>query len=78
MPWVIRSAGQPMLAPKWERYGSLPDLPIEQDQLYTIEPRLAIEGYGVATIEEIVVITENGCRFLSERQEEIILVNTIP
>lgn len=69
--------GGGLLAPKWERYGSLPDLPIEQDQLYTIEPRLAIEGYGVATIEEIVVITENGCRFLSERQEEIILVNTI-
>jgi len=67
--------GGGLLAPKWERYGALPDLPIEKDQLYTIEPRLTIEGYGVATVEEIVAVTENGCRFLSERQVEIILVD---
>ena len=68
--------GGALLAPKWERYGTLPDIPIEKNQTFTLEPRLIISGYGVATIEEIVVITENGCRFLSERQKQIFLVKT--
>jgi Xaa-Pro aminopeptidase len=66
--------GGGLLAPKWERYGTLPDTIIEENQLYTIEPRLTIPEYGVATIEEIVVVTNNGCKFLSDRQEEIYLV----
>lgn len=66
--------GGGLLAPKWERYGTLPDQIIEKDQLYTLEPRLTIDNYGVATIEEIVAVTENGCRFLSDRQEDIFLV----
>ena len=68
--------GGGLLAPRWERYGTLPDTLVEESQLYTIEPRLTIPAHGVATIEEIVVVTENGCRFISKRQEEIYLVNT--
>ena len=73
---IGRSAhdGGGLLAPHWERYGILPDLPIEKDQLYTIEPRLPISGHGIATIEEIVVITDTGCKFLSKRQTEISLI----
>jgi Xaa-Pro aminopeptidase len=68
--------GGALLAPKWERYGNLPDIPIEKNQLFTLEPRLTIPGYGVATVEEIVLVTDSGCRFLSERQEEITLVQS--
>ena len=68
--------GGALLAPKWERYGTLPDIPVEKNQLYTLEPRLTIPGYGVATIEEIVVITENGMSFSSERQKRIFLVKS--
>jgi Xaa-Pro aminopeptidase len=66
--------GGGLLAPKWERYGTLPDIAVEINQLYTIEPRLTIPNYGIATVEEIVVVTENGCEFLSKRQNEILLV----
>jgi Xaa-Pro aminopeptidase len=66
--------GGGLLAPKWERYGTLPDIPVEEKQLYTIEPRLKIQDHGIATIEEIVVVTGKGCEFLSERQSEIYLV----
>ncbi len=66
--------GGGLLAPKWERYGTLPDIAVEINQLYTIEPRLTIPNYGIATVEEIVVVTENGCEFLSKRQKEIFLV----
>lgn len=67
--------GGGLLAPKWERYGTLPDQIIEENQLYTIEPRLPIKDYGIATVEEIVVITADGCKFLSPRQKDIYLVN---
>jgi Xaa-Pro aminopeptidase len=39
-----------------------------------LEPRLTVKDHGVATIEEIVVVTENGCQFLSEPQEKLILI----
>jgi Xaa-Pro aminopeptidase len=66
--------GGALLSPRWERYGNLPFLPLEVNQVFTIEPRLTIEGYGIATIEEEVVITKDGCEFISPRQEEIYLV----
>jgi Xaa-Pro aminopeptidase len=66
--------GGGLLGPKWERYGTLPEIPVEKNQLFTIEPRLTIKDYGIATIEEIVVITDDGCEFLSNRQKQIFLV----
>lgn len=66
--------GGGLLAPKWERYGNLPYVPVEEGQVYTIEPRLTVEGYGVATIEEEVVVTHDGCKFLSKPQRRLYLV----
>jgi Xaa-Pro aminopeptidase len=63
-----------LLGPKWERYGNLPFLEVEEGNVFTIEPRLTIPNYGIATIEEEVVITKTGCEFLSERQKEIFLI----
>jgi Xaa-Pro aminopeptidase len=60
--------------PAWERYGNAPFIPLEEGQIFTIEPRLPIEGFGVATIEEEVIITKNGCEFISPPQKELILV----
>ena len=62
------------LMPKWERYGSLPYGRLEAGQVFTIEPRLPIEGYGVATIEEIVQITERGATFISKPQKNLYLI----
>lgn len=66
--------GAGMLGPRWERYGNVPYLPIEVGQVYTIEPRLPIEGYGVATVEEMIVVTEDGCEWLSHPQKGIFLI----
>lgn len=66
--------GGGLLAPRWERYGNLPYMEIEEGQVYTLEPRLPIKDYGIATIEEEVVITKNGCEFLSSPQTELILI----
>jgi len=67
--------GSALLCPKWERYRNLPYLKVEAGQVYTLEPRLTVKGHGIATIEEIVQVTENGCEFLSEPQEELIVIN---
>ena len=66
--------GGGLLGPKWERYGNLPYLKLEENQVFTIEPRLTIPGYGIATIEEEVVVTKDGCEFLSENQTEIYVI----
>ena len=73
---VGRSAhdGSALLAPDWERYGKLPFLPLEEGQVFTIEPRLYLEKQGVVTIEEMVVITKDGARWLSKPQTEIFLI----
>ena len=73
---VGRSAhdGSALLCPKWERYKDLPYLKVEENQVYTLEPRLTVPGYGVATIEEIVVVRKDGVEFLSTPQTEIICI----
>ncbi len=64
------------LLPRWERYGTTPMLPIEAGQCFTIEPRLTVEGHGVATCEDIVVVSDRGAAFLSRPQDRLWLVRT--
>ncbi len=59
------------LMPQWERYGDLPKGKVEAGQVFTIEPRLPIQGYGVATVEEIVWVTEKETKFLSKPQKSL-------
>ena len=66
--------GAGLLCPEWERYGNLPYLKIEENQVYTLEPRIVLAGYGVATMEEIVVVRATGGEFLSHPQRELYLV----
>ena len=66
--------GAGLLCPRWERYGTKPDSIVEAGQCYTLEPRINVKGYGVATIEEIVVVTADGVRYLSQPQTEIMIV----
>lgn len=62
------------LFPRWERYGTLPFKQVEEGQVYTLEPRLTVEGHGIATVEEMVVVTKDGCEFLSKPQKKIYIV----
>jgi Xaa-Pro aminopeptidase len=66
--------GGALLAPAWERYGNLPFIPLEKDQVFTIEPRIYIKDFGVATVEEMVVVTRDGAEYLSQPQKELLLV----
>lgn len=66
--------GTALLGPKWEKYAQKPMQLLEEGMVFTLEPRLTVEGCGVATIEEMVVVTSTGAEFLSIPQKEPILI----
>jgi Xaa-Pro aminopeptidase len=62
--------GGALLGPRWERYGTLVEIPVEEGQVFTLE-------FGVQTScgylgqEDMVVVTSNGCAFLTPPQEDL-------
>ena len=67
--------GGALLGPPWEKYGDTPNLKLEIGQVFTIEPGLAVPGYGYIGLEEDVIITEDGAKYLGEPQTTLVLVN---
>ncbi len=63
--------GGGLLGPQWERYGQTPYFPVEAGQVYTLELGVAVDGYGHFDLEEMVMVTETGCRWLSTPQTEV-------
>jgi Xaa-Pro dipeptidase len=63
--------GGATLAPRWERYGRSPYLPVEPDQVFTLELGVMVEGRGYLGLEEMVLVTSDGCTWLSGRQDAL-------
>jgi Xaa-Pro aminopeptidase len=66
--------GTALLGPAWEKYARKPFVPIEENMIFTIEPRLPVEDRGIATVEEMVVVKKMGAEFLSRPQKKLILI----
>ena len=66
--------GTALLAPAWEKYGAKPFEPIEEGMVFTIEPRLTVPGFGVVTIEEMVLVGARGAEYLSSPQKELYVI----
>jgi Xaa-Pro aminopeptidase len=66
--------GTALLGPKWEKYGKKPFHRLEEGMVFTIEPRLTVPGYGVVTIENMVVVRAAGAEYLSTPQTELLYV----
>ncbi|HCV43295.1 MAG TPA: aminopeptidase P family protein [Bacteroidetes bacterium] len=66
--------GTALLGPAWEKYGRKPFLPLERGMVFTLEPRLTVPERGIATVEEMVVVTNTGAEFLSSPQKELVLI----
>jgi len=66
--------GGALLGPEWERYGKLPCIPIEKDNVFTLELEIMLPGIGCVGLEEDVVVTDTGARFLCPRQMELVVL----
>jgi len=60
--------GGSLLGPRWDRYGNSPITPIEENEVYTLELGVMVEGRGYLGLEEMVRVTESGIEWLTNRQ----------
>ncbi len=63
--------GGAVIGPRWERYGITPSIPLEENNLFTLELEIRLPGIGCVGLEEDVCITNEGAKFLSPRQLEL-------
>ncbi|GAB4447096.1 MAG: Xaa-Pro peptidase family protein [Chloroflexi bacterium OHK40] len=62
--------GGPLLGPRWPRYGTAPEQLVEAGHVYTLELGVPTPA-GYLALEEDVVVTNTGCRFISSFQREL-------
>lgn len=65
--------GGPLLGPRWARYGNAPEQLVEEGHIYTLELDVPTSA-GHLAVEEDVVVTAAGCRFISSFQRELLLI----
>ncbi len=66
--------GSTLLGPRWERYGQTPFGIVEVGNCFTLELGVHVPGYGLVSLEEDVLVTENGNEWLGTPQTEIFVV----
>lgn len=65
--------GGTLLGPRWERYGKTPEGVVEAGNVFTLELGVMTPA-GYVSLEEDVLVTEEGCEFLSSFQRELMLI----
>ena len=65
--------GGTLLGPRWERYGATPEGLVEVGNVFTLELGIQTEA-GYVGVEEDVLVTEDGCVFLSPFQRQLIVI----
>lgn len=63
--------GGTLLGPPWERYGNSVEREVEEGNAFTLELHVTTAHYGGVSLEEDVVVTKDGCEFLSRPQREL-------
>jgi len=68
--------GTALLGPNWEKYGTKPFQKLEEGMVFTLEPRLTVPGYGVVTIENMIVVRSAGADYLSTPQTQLLYIHS--
>ena len=68
--------GGTLLGPRWPRYGSKPEGVVMEGEVYTLELGVFVEGHGYIGLEEDVVVRPDGLEWLSNRQNELIVLGS--
>jgi Xaa-Pro aminopeptidase len=66
--------GAAIVGPRWERYGRTPLIPLEKNNVFTVEFGIELDGIGYVGLEEDLVVTDAGGKFLCPRQMELIVI----
>lgn len=66
--------GGVLIGPLWERYGDIPKGIVEEGNIFTLELYVKTKNYGMVSLEENVVVTKDGCRFLVPRCGKFITI----
>jgi Xaa-Pro aminopeptidase len=67
--------GATVLGPRWERYAGVCELPVEAGNVFTLELHVQAPGRGIMSLEEDVLVTEDGVEYLSRPQTELRLIH---
>jgi Xaa-Pro aminopeptidase len=63
--------GATILGPRWERYVGLCDRLIESGNIFTLELHVPVKGRGIMSLEEDVLVQDDGVQYLSTPQIEL-------
>ncbi|MHA2018459.1 MAG: M24 family metallopeptidase, partial [Promethearchaeota archaeon] len=63
-----------LLGPLWERYGDVPKGLVEENNIFTLELEVSTKNYGQVSLEEVIVITKDGCRFFVPPQTKFLVL----
>ncbi len=66
--------GATVLGPRWERYAGICELPVEVGNIFTLELHVVVPERGIMSLEEDVLVTEDGVTYLSQPQTALRLI----
>ncbi len=66
--------GAAIIGPKWKRYGATVSIPLEENNIFTVELGIELDNIGYVGLEEDLVVTKEGGRFLCPRQNELVVI----
>lgn len=63
--------GATVLGPRWEKYAGICERLVEAGNVFTLELHVVVPGRGIMSLEEDVLVTEDGLEYLSDPQTEL-------
>ena len=67
----VEHDGATVLGPRWEKYKGICELPVEVGNVFTLELHVIVDGRGMMSLEEDVLVTEEGVEYLSTLQKQL-------